>query len=343
MVVPPLPGLVATGHSDTACSAAHHPVWSTRAAGPCAPTPAADYDFPNMFATLAGGYPWPSTLTPEAALDVVVAAQVEAGLGLLADGRVHAADLSPRDLVAAWVAAVEAGARLSSELPVKVAVEGPWAAGGSDGAHAAARALRDGLHALAAAGCPFVEVHEPTVTLPHDDAGRAAFAAAQAALLDGRPDGLHACLAITGGDAVALGADALFAAPYRSHLFDLVAGPESWRLIAVAPGERGIVLGVGDATGRRLTRLEDVVWAAGYAASTQGRGTDRVGIAPSGSLEKLGPERARAVIDLLGEAACTITGGRDEVLARLDPRAIDARSGALGHYRPERGRGPARR
>jgi hypothetical protein len=290
----------------------------------------------DMFATLAGGYPWPSTLTPEAALDAVMAAQVEAGLGLLADGRVHPANLSPDSLVAAWVAAVGAGARLGSELPVKLAVDGPWAAGGSDGAPGAARALRDGLHALAAAGCPLVEVHEPAVALPHDGAGRAAFAAAHRALLDGLPETLHACLAITGGDAVALGADALFAAPYRSHLFDLVAGPESWRLVAVAPRERGIVLGVGDATGRRLSRLEDIVWAVGYAASTQGRGMDRVGIAPSGSLADLGDAAARAILDLLGEAARTLAAGRDDLLERLDPRAIDARSSALGHYRPAR-------
>jgi len=295
-----------------------------------------------MFATLAGGYPWPSTLTPEAALDAVMAAQVEAGLGLLADGRVHAADLPPRDLVAAWVAAAEAGARSAPEVPVKLAVEGPWTAGGHDRALAAARALREGLHALAGAGCPVVEVHEPAATLPRDEAGRSAFAEAHRALLEGAPEGLHACLAITGGDALALGAALLFAPPYESYLFDLVAGPESWRLIAVAPQERGIVLGVGDATGRRLTRLEDVVWAAGYAASTQGRGPNRVGIAPSGSLAHLADAPARVVLDLLGEAARTVAGGRDEVLSRLDPRAIDARSSALGHYRPARRDGTGR-
>jgi len=155
------------------------------------------------------------------------------------------------------------------------------------------------------------------------------------------PAGVHASLAITGGDALALGAAALFAAPYRSHLFDLVEGPESWRLIAVAPQHRGIVAGVGDATGRRRTRIEDVVWAATYAASTLGRGMDRVGIAPSGSLAELGPVRAREIVALLGEAVRTIAGGRGEVLARLDPRAVDARSSALGHYRPERTRRPA--
>jgi len=301
-----------------------------------------------MFATLAGGYPWSSTLTLEAALDAVMAAQVEAGLGLIADGRVHPAGLPRGDLVAAWVAAVEAGARVAPELPVKLAVEGPWTAGGGDRLRAATRslaaagALREGLHALVAAGCPVVELHEPAATLPRDEAGRAAFAEAHRALLEGAPDGLHASLAITGGDALALGVDALFAAPYQSHLFDLVAGPESWRLIAAAPRQRGIVLGVGDATGRGLSSLEDIVWAAGYAASTQGRGLDRVGIAPSGNLADLGDVPARVILDLLGEAVRSMTAGRDELLERLDPRAIDARSSALGHYRPARRDGTKR-
>ena len=300
-----------------------------------------------MFATLAGGYPWPPDLLAEAALEAVVAAQVEAGLELLADGRVHAVDTPPADLVATWVAACVAAGRVAAArattLPVKVAVVGPFAAAGPERALETARALNQALLALAEAGCPVVEVHEPAATLPSDDAGRAAFAAAHVALLAGIPADLHASLAITGGDAVPLGAAALFAAPYRSHLFDLVAGPDSWRLIAVAPPERGIIVGVGDATGRRRTRVEDVVWAAGYAASTQGRGMARVGIAPSGSLAGLSPARARSVLDLLGEAARTIAGGRGEVLARLDPRAIDARSAALGHYRPARRRGPAGR
>lgn len=295
-----------------------------------------------MFATLAGGYPWPPDLPAEAALDAVVAAQVDAGLELLADGRVHPAGAPPGRLVAAWVAARDAAGRAATGLRVKLAVGGPFAAG-PERALETARDLNQVLLALAAAGCPVVEVHEPATTLPWDDAGRAVFAAAHVALLAGLPGDLHASLAITGGDATALGAQALFAASYRSHLFDLVAGPDSWRLVAVAPAERGIIVGVGDATGRRRTRIEDVVWAASYAASTQGRGMDRVGVAPSGSLAGLSPVRARAVLDLLGEAARTIAGGGDEVLARLDPRAIDARTAALGHYRPARRRGPAGR
>lgn len=295
-----------------------------------------------MFATLAGGYPWPVDLPPADALAEVVRAQVEAGLELLSDGRVHPAEAIPSELVAAWRATREVGAGLALDLPVKLAVGGPWSAGGPDGAAAAARQLASGLAALAAAGCPYVEVHEPAATLPADDTQQEAFAAAHAALLDGLPDAFHASLAITGGDALALGAGALFALPYRSYLFDLVDGPESWRLVAAAPGERGIVAGVGDASGRRRTRLEDLVWAAGYAASTHGRGMARVGLAPSGSLAALAPELARSVLELIGEAAAAIAAGPDEAVARLDPRAIDARSAALGERRTRRPRSPGR-
>jgi hypothetical protein len=291
-----------------------------------------------MFATLAGGYPWPTDLPAEAALAEVVGAQVEAGLGLVADGRVHAAGTTPEALVGAWRAARDVADGSAPGLPVKLAVEGPWSAGGLEGSPDVARRLHEGLVALGEAGCPVVEVHEPAPGLPDDDAGRAAFVEVHLALLTGLPEGLHASLAITGGDAARLGAPDLFAAPYRSHLFDLLDGPDGWRLIAVAPGERGIVLGVGDATGRRRTRLEDVVWAAGYAASTGGRGMERIGVAPSGSLAGLSPQGARAVLALLGEAADALAGGREEVLARLDPRAIDARSAALGQYRPARRR-----
>jgi hypothetical protein len=306
-----------------------------------------DYDR-DVFATLAGGYPWPPDLAPDDGLARVLRDQLDAGVGLLADGRVHAAPATPDALVAAWRSTREAVAREAAaraapelpvpELPVKMALRGPWAAAGAHGALDAARRLSAALHALADAGCPLAEIHEPSPSLPSDDAGRAVFAAAHAALLDGLAERMHASLAITGGDALALGAEALFAAPYRSHLFDLLDGPESWRLVALAPGERGIVVGVGDASGRRRTRLEDLVWAAGYAASTRGRGMDRVGIAPSASLAGLAPDRAQAVLALLGEAARIIAAGGGGVLERLDPRAIDARSAALGQYQPQRRR-----
>ncbi len=136
-----------------------------------------------MFATLAGGYPWPADTPPDVALAAVVGDQVDAGLGLLADGRVHPASATPVSLVAAWQATRDAAAAAAPELPVKIAVAGPWSASGPGGALGAARRLRESLVALGEAGCPVVEVHEPAAALPADDRGRAAFAEAHATLL----------------------------------------------------------------------------------------------------------------------------------------------------------------
>jgi methionine synthase II (cobalamin-independent) len=192
------------------------------------------------------------------------------------------------------------------------------------------------LAAVLAAGCPVVEVHEPVAAFPAGAGAGAAFASAHRALLAGLPAKAHVTLAITGGDAEALGAEAVFAAPYRSHLFDLIAGPDSWRSIARAPGDRGIIVGVVDASGGRRPGLEEVAWAAGYAASLGGRGMARVGLAPSSGLASLDPARARALIELLGEAARLLVEDPDLLLRRFDPRAVDLRSAALGEYRPER-------
>jgi hypothetical protein len=188
-----------------------------------------------------------------------------------------------------------------------------------------------------------VEVHEPAAALPAGPGSGAAFASVHRALLAGLPADAHVTLAITGGDAEALGADAVFAAPYRSHLFDLIAGPDSWRTIARAPGNRGIILGVADATGARPPGLEEVAWAAGYAASLGGRGIARVGLAPSGGLASLDPVRARELIDLLGEAARLLVGDPEILLRRFDPRAVDPRSAALGEHRPDRRARPGSR
>ncbi|HEX7399875.1 MAG TPA: hypothetical protein VF302_08910 [Candidatus Limnocylindrales bacterium] len=310
-----------------------------------------------MFATLAGSYPGPAEVPPARALWVVLVAQADAGLGLLSDGIVHRSD-DPSTLVKAWTAARDAAAREGIELPVKLAVAGPWARvalpagtsrapssaadapdGQASAALSAAAALAAVLAAVIAAGCPVIEIHEPVATLPGGAGAGTAFAAAHRLLLAGLPAEAHATLAITGGDAEALGAEALFGLPYRSYLFDLVAGPDSWRTIARAPGDRGIIVGVADATGRRSPGLEEVAWAASYAASLGGRGLARVGLAPSGGLDGLDPTRAQALIGLLGEAARLLAGDPEELQRRFDPRAIDLRSAALGEYRPDpRGR-----
>ncbi len=289
-----------------------------------------------MFATLAGDYPHPAGEDPSDALRAVVLVQARTGIALLSDGSVH----GPLDDIAeAWRRASACAGEIAPGLLVKVAVRGPWSANVRDPSTlaACAAALRD----AAAAGCPYIEVHEPAERLPRDEAGFGAFAELHAALLAGLPDGVHASLAITGGNADRMPAGAVFGAPYASYLFDVLAGPDNWRLIAVAPPDRGIVLGVVDAAGRRRIGLEEITWAVGYAASTGGRGRARVGVAPSGGLAGLDPDRAEAVLALLGSAVSALSGDRDALLDQLDPRAIDARTAALGHAaRPRRSPAP---
>ena len=305
-----------------------------------------------MFATLAGSYPQPAEDPPYGALRQVLGAQADAGLGLLSDGIVHRSD-DESALTAAWTATRDAAEAEGIELPTKLAVLGPWAlvAGPADtgrarsgtpelaAAEGAAARLAVSLAGALAAGCPVVEIHEPVATLPAGPRRDTAFASVHRLLLAGLPGDAHATLAITGGDAEAIGPETLFGLGYRSFLFDLIAGPDSWRTIARAPADRGIILGVADASGARRTGLEEVAWAAGYAASLAGRGMERVGLSPSGGLEGLDPVRARALIEMLGEASRLLVGDPEVLLRRLDPRAVDLRSAALGEYRPDaRGR-----
>ncbi len=227
-----------------------------------------------------------------------------------------------------------------TERAVKQCVTGPYtlarlADAGEIGRErltlALAEALNQELRALAAAGCPLIQVDENAATLIGDDAAeQRLFREAQRRLLDGVA-GTHLSLAVTMGDADAAGPATFFDAPYASYLFDLRAGPDNWRLIAQAPHERGIVCGAVDARTTRPEEKEVVLWAAFYAASTQGRGKDRVGLAPSTGLEYLPRDRARAKIELLGEVArLAMLPAGEELAGQLDPRALGIREAALG-------------
>ncbi len=203
---------------------------------------------------------------------------------------------------------------------------------------ALAAALNAELTALAEAGCPFVQVEEDdAVRIGSNADERSLFRDAQARLLDGVPDaagGLHRSLAISGGNADGAGPVTFFEAPFESYFFDLIQGPDNWRLITRAPRERGIVCGAVDARDPRLDDKELIVWAASYAASG-GRGFERVGVAPSGSLAGLEPAAARAKIERLGLAARIVEArGETPIQAQLDPRAVDSRSAALGRWTP---------
>ena len=293
-----------------------------------------------MFATLLGSLPRPplaADATPLELLMAVVRAQEEAGLEPVSDAG-FGIGATPAERWRATAAL--------TDRPVKGALEGPYSTGrgGGGGARpgenhvvAAADALHKDLLELVAAGCPFIEIHEPAAIEIGADLGRrASFRAAHQRLLDGLGGvaGPHVSLAITGGDANAAGIDTLLAAPYASLAVDLIAGPDNWRLVAAVPGDRGVICGALPAEGTADDRIEILLWAAGYAASTRGRGPARVGLATASSLAGLPWNAAIRKLAILGEASRLADMPADERRLHLDPRAVDIRSAALGSVGP---------
>ncbi|MFL5718889.1 MAG: hypothetical protein ACJ778_00250 [Chloroflexota bacterium] len=273
-----------------------------------------------MFATLLGALPRPPSsggASSEALLETVVRAQEAAGLDPVTDGGL----LVDEDAVEAW----RATAALTDRA-VKAVLLGPFSRDRSD---ATADSLNRVIRELAAAGCPLVEIHEPATTRIRTDGDRARFRELQQRLLDD-VTGTHLSLAITGGDASAAGVETLLAAPYASLAVDLIAGPANWDLVVRTPGDRGVVCGALPAQAGTDDGPELIVWAAGYATSTGGRGPDRVGIGTASSLAHLQWDVAVAKMQRLGEALRIAVAPSDERRAALDPRALDSRSAALG-------------
>ena len=289
-----------------------------------------------MFGTLLGPLPrppLPHDAAPEAILDAVLALQAEHGLEPLTEG---GWSLAPDDPVAAWRATAQRTDRL-----VKAVVPGPLTSGRPAGE------LRETLVALAEAGCVLIEVAEPTAATldPDDRAALATFAETHAALTDGLA-GVHLSLAITGGSVPRAANPAVLTGAYASLAVDLIDGPDNWYLVAAAPQERGIVTGALSARDGSDDRVEVLLWAAAYAASTAGRGADRVGLATAGSLAALSWQAAERKVRLLGEAVRLAALPPEELKRRIDPRAVDIRSAGLGRYdppaRPEPGTAPRR-
>ena len=304
----------------------------------------------------------------------VVEAQEAAGLELLTDGRLRrpaftgpllglrgVAIAGPDDALAAvagtlptWAGPLTvddwAFAAAATSRPVKQALPGPYTAGrrlaGSAGIHhdrdrqaltmALATALRTEIEALAAAGCPVVEIEERDAgEIGADELERRIFRDAHLALTEGIA-GTHLSLAIVGGNADAAGIETILAAAYPSLAVDLVDGPDNWRLVRDVPGDRGVVAGAMSPRVPSDDGPELLLWAAGYAASSNGRGRDRVGLATASSLAGLSWELAERKLGRLGEAARLAALPAPEAAPHLDPRAIDIRSAAAGRYVPPR-------
>lgn len=244
-------------------------------------------------------------------------------------------------------------AELAAPKAAKLVLGGPWSVAGlaAEGptersrlAHALAEALNEVLRALEAAGCPLVQVDEPALTAI--EAGTVAgrdFVAVQERLLFGLTR-LHPSLAVVGGSADGAGPTTVFEPPYRSYLFDLIEGPDNWRLVTAAPGDRGILCGAVPA-GPSLgpVGVEVLVYAAHYAAAANGRGLVRVGLASAGSFAGLDYETALARMRLLAAGAAAAeevaSGGEAAVRRWLDVRGWDMRAG--GRPVPVRRAGPA--
>ena len=298
-----------------------------------------------MFAMLHGRWPVPATVPATRDVEVLVTeavrAQVDAGLELVTDGLVRWDDpagallgaLAHGDtgadglLVRSWAAT--ASVPEAAGATVAASITGPWTlalaageAGSADDPVRLAGLLSGELAALAAAGCPVVIVDEPAaVGIGTNDAARRRFREAQLTLLEGA-QGMHAMLAITGGSAWEAGPETILEAPWSSHLFDLVAGPDNWYLVRATPGERGIVCGALKAPSRE-DQAPLLVWAARYAASANGRGLDRVGLANASSLAELEPAAAaRALEDLARAARFAVMEPEAAIAAGLDVRTF---------------------
>jgi methionine synthase II (cobalamin-independent) len=294
-----------------------------------------------MFATLLGGLPRPPLPDDARSGDLVAAAigaQEAAGLEPLVDG-----GLWGNDELGTAVERWHATATLTDRA-VKAVVLGPWSTTAARNAlehdlATAADATNAVLRELAAAGCPLVEVHEPAVTsLGPDALIRRHFVETQRRVLDG-VDGLHVSLAITGGSADDAGIDALLGAPFSSLALDLVRGPDNWRFAAAAPRSIGIVCGALTADASGDEAVEILLYALNYAASTAGRGPDRVGVATAGSLAGVPWDVAERRMRRLGEAVRLAAASPDERAAAVDPRAISIRSAALGRTGVRRAKG----
>ena len=297
-----------------------------------------------MFATLLGSLPRPPLAAdaPRRALvEAVVRAQETAGIEPVTDGGLPGAS----DPVAAW----QATASLT-ERAVKQALRGPYSLAWSPDAGAAQRttatlanaaAGNAILTALAAAGCPLIEIHEPSATaIGADAAGARAVPRGPPATPRRRRR------------------DPPLAGHHRRQRRRRRGRDDPRRSIREPRGRphrgSGQLASRRGRTGRHRDRVRRAV--AGRRTATtaprcccgrrptrprpEGAGADRVGLATASSLAGLPWPDAVRKIERLGAAARLAEVPASEAVASLDPRAVSSRAAALGYVGPEPSRGP---
>ena len=307
-----------------------------------------------MFATLLGALPPPPHAEDiEAAIRGAIGAQEAAGLEPITDGRLWDPAFE------ATVAAIANGdaaqyvverwrfAAGATERAVKQALPGPYSIGrrSADGGAAAAitmraaDSLRAVVEALAAAGCPMVEIEETEAHLIGDDPEQRELFRGAHQRLAGAVRGTHLSLSIVDGSAWEAGLQTIVELPYASLAVDLVAGPDNWNLVTRFPGDRGVIVGALPARDSPADAKEVLLWAARHAAGARGRGINRVGIGSAGSWTTLTWEAATKKMERLGEAARLAATPDGEARARsMDPRAVSPRAAATGRLAPRRPR-----
>ena len=303
-----------------------------------------------MFATLLGGLPGPPADPADPADPVLAAvrAQEAAGLEPITDGRLgpeRLFEVEPWSGAGGDALAVRAWRRAAgmTDRAVKQALPGPYSLGRDRAGDAATRRtptlelaarLRVAVAALAAAGCPLVEIEETAIeSLAGLEAERDLFREAHDRLA-AAIEGIHLSLSIVGGSPAATDRAVVLQAPYASLAVDLIAGSDNWHLVAAAARERGIVAGALAADPGLPDGPDVLLYALGYAASTAGRGPDRVGLGTGGGLEALDWPTALVKLERLGNAVRLAARPPGDVAAQLDPRAVSRRAAAMGRIRP---------
>ena len=296
-----------------------------------------------MFATIIGPYPGVEAASEEERLVAVLGDQLEAGLGMLSDGRIARSDGDPSVVIDAWRAADAVGHHLAAveglEPPlIKACLLGPWSQGQGDPAmvRAAAEDLVPAIEGLFEAGAPVVQLTEPGIG--DIDGSDAAASGLVSEVLErlaapfARPD-RHLSLALAGGGPTRLPPERLLVG-FSSYLFDLIASPDDWNLCARVPGSAGLIVGVVDARAARAGAAEVGVWGARYASSMGGRGPARTGICPGAGLEHVDRAGARALLAFTADVARKADLPDAQLMRELDATAIDPRSAAMGRGEP---------